>query len=152
MSKSRNKSRTGSSGPRQVAGTNIGFSQARRMLPLVGRIVTDIRDLWGNVTRLEAEQADLDRRRRKLEWPERKRRYQIGEDISLEQRKLQDTAAELEQLEVLLIDPVQGEVAFPTVLGGRPAYFLWKLGDADLSWWCFAQEAGRHPIPASAMR
>jgi hypothetical protein len=152
MSKSRNKSRAEPSKPRKVAGAGITFTQARKMLPLVSRIVTDIRDRWTNVTRLEAEQADLDHRRRKLEWPERKRRYQIGEDIAAEQHRLQETAAELEQLSVLLVDPVQGEVAFPTMLGGRQAYFLWRLGDADLGWWCFSQDPERHPIPSTVGR
>ncbi len=152
MSTSRNKSRAQPSKPRKAASTGVTFTQARRMLPLVTRIVTDIRDQWNDITRLEAEQVDLDRRRRKLEWPERKRRYQIGEDIAADQRRLQDAAAELEQISVLLIDPVQGEVAFPTLLGGRQAYCIWRLGDADLGWWCFAQDAERHPIPSTAAR
>jgi hypothetical protein len=152
MSTSQNKSRTQPSKIRKVTGNTVTFTQARRMLPLVTKIVTDIRDHWKTITGLEVEQADLDRRRRSLEWPERKRRYQIGEDIAAEQRRLQETASELEQLNVLLIDPVKGEVAFPTVLGGRKAYFIWLLGETDPSSWCFADEPERHPIPSSANR
>jgi hypothetical protein len=121
---------------------------ARKMVPLVAQIVKDVYLAYAQLAKLETEQNDLDRRRRGLEWPERQRRYQVAEDIRNAQQALTDGVFELEQINVLMVDPVLGEAAFPTTVHGRQAYFVYRMGTEDLTW-CYANEAERRSIPAS---
>ena len=58
------------------------LTTARRMLPLVRRIVQDIQSSCEQLTRLQPEQDRLDRHRRDLSWPERQRRYAVREEIA----------------------------------------------------------------------
>jgi hypothetical protein len=128
------------------------LTAARKMLPLVARIVEEIQARWRRLNQLETEQGDLERRRRLLDWPQRSRRYQITEEIAGEQRGLQEAVAELEQLDVVLVDPDAGEAAFPTVIQGKRGYYLWKVGADDIGWWCYADDPIRHRIPASGLK
>ncbi|MER3416771.1 MAG: DUF2203 domain-containing protein [Gemmataceae bacterium] len=127
--------------------TSITLAQARRMLPLVSRVVADIRDHWRQLTALELEQARLDARRRHLAWPDRRRRYQIAEEIQYHVRELRSALAELDTLEVVLVDPEKGEAAFPTTIHGQPGFFLWTLGQDAPHWWCYADETRRRIVP-----
>jgi hypothetical protein len=109
----------------------------------------EVQNCWQHLLQLEKEQDDLDRRRHGLGWPERSRRYQVADEIASEQARLRDAALELEQLNVILVDPVYGEVAFPTMVQGRKAYFVWRVGADKVKWWCFANEPQRRVIPDS---
>jgi hypothetical protein len=124
---------------------------AQKMTPLVAVIVKDIHDAYDRLTKLENEQVDLDRRRRGLAWPERQRRYQVAEELRQAQQRLGDLVAELEQVNVLIVDPVLGEAAFPTTVHGRQAYFVWRMGGEAMTW-CYANEAERRAIPANWLR
>ena len=147
MSRSKNKPTAGASPSRRSAAPVISLAKARKMLPLVSGIVEDIRSRWNRLTELEAEQLDLDHRRRDLTWPERSRRYQIADEIALEQKGIQEAIGELDQLQVILADAVLGEAAFPTIINGRRAYYLWKAGEKDIAFWCYATDPTRRPIP-----
>jgi hypothetical protein len=125
------------------------LAQADRMMPLVAHIADEVHNRWQRLSILEKEQTDLDRRRLKLEWSERSRRYQVADDINNERQKLQEAIAELEHLQVILVDPVEGEMAFPTVVQGRKAYYVWRMGLPEVAWWCYANEPNRRTIPAS---
>ena len=52
-----------------------------KMLPLVQRIVAELLAVEQQHAQLLGEQESLDRNRRNLSWPERKRRYDIQDDI-----------------------------------------------------------------------
>ena len=132
---------------RSQAVLNLGT--ARRMLPLVGRIVTDILQQQRIVDQLGPEQEQLDRNRRTLSWPQRQRRYQIHEEYAVAQRELAEALAELEILGVALIDRLTGQVGLPTVVNGRLAYFSWKPGETTIHHWHFPEETIRRTIPAS---
>lgn len=149
MSKPKGKRAAGTERPKGSTANAVSLGTARRMLPLVSHVAADIQSRWDRLSTLEQEQVDLERRRRGLEWPERARRYQIAEEIAVEQRGLQESMAELEQLQVVLVDPAVGEVAFPTIINGRRGYFIWKTGQPDLVAWCFANDPERHKIPTS---
>jgi hypothetical protein len=123
------------------------LSQADAMLPLVKQIAEDIQSRWQRLVDLEKEQIDLERRRRDLSWPERSRRYAVNDEITTDQNKLRDSVLELEDLNVILVDPVVGEAAFPTMVQGRKAYFVWRVGAETVKWWCFANEPQRRVIP-----
>src|SRR6516165_9026746 len=62
---------------------NLSLKIVHRMLPLVQRIVDDILASQKAVLRLQPQQATLDRQKRELTWPERQRRYQIKDEITL---------------------------------------------------------------------
>jgi len=127
----------------------LNLGTARKMLPLVIRIVGDILDLNRRVQALEPEQSRLDRQRRTLDWPSRSRRYQLREELAEVDTRLQAAHQELEQLGVALIDPHKGRIGLPTVVNGHLAFFSWMPGDESLRHWHFAGESVRRAIPAN---
>lgn len=149
MSGFTNEQQSGSSAP--VERTEIVFElpAAQRMLPLVRRIGDDILEANRALARLLPELDVLDRKRRHLEWPHRRRRYQLQEEVVLQEARLEDALAELEVLGVLLLDPLEARLGFPTVVNNRRAYIVWRPGEMELRQWQFAGEATLHPIPAN---
>ena len=132
--------------------TILNLSTARRMLPLVRRIVADIQHAGQRLTQLQPEQDRLDRQRRTLSWPERSRRYQLREEIAAGERQLQDARAELDVLGVVLVNATAAAVGFPTVVNGRRAFFSWRPGEDDLKYWHFAGDEVRRLIPLTWAR
>ena len=57
---------------------------------LVQRIVEDIRQSQQRMEKLQPEYDRLFRQRRNLAWPQRQRRYQIGDDMAALQRELEE--------------------------------------------------------------
>jgi hypothetical protein len=134
------------SGRREVV---LDLATANRMLLLVRRIVDDVQNYSRTLDRIRPEQERLDRGRRSLTWPQRQRRYQIREEVADVEQSLLDALAELEVLGVTLLDPLTGQVGLPTLVNDKRAYFSWKPGEEGLSYWHFAGEEQRRPIPAS---
>jgi hypothetical protein len=122
------------------------------MLPLVERILTDLRARQGILERLAPEQLRLDRQKRDLSWPERQRRYQIQDEIAVAEQDLQETVDELSNLGVALLDAETGRVGFPTMVNNRRAYFSWRPGENGLHSWHFAEESVCRPIPAAWLK
>src|SRR5437660_828817 len=89
---------------------------ARRMLPLVRRIVGDVVCQQHELARLHPEQAQLDRERRTLPWPDRSRRYQLRDEIAALEAQLPLTLIELKELGVTLLDASTGRVGFVTAV------------------------------------
>lgn len=147
MSMPKGKKPTRAAKSRKAPSPLFLLSQADAMLPLVTHIAEDIQARWQRLLELEKEQNDLERRKRDLTWPERSRRYQVSDEIASEQGKLRDSVLELEDLNVILVDPIVGETAFPTQVQGRKAYFVWRVGADNVKWWCFANEPQRRVIP-----
>jgi hypothetical protein len=127
----------------------LNLGTARRMLPLVARIVADFLGLQRRRQQLTAEQESLDRERHTLAWPQRQRRYEVHEELMGVERQLSEARAELELLGVALIEASEGRVGLPTVVNGHLAFFSWKPGDEGLRYWHFAGELVRRTIPAS---
>jgi len=127
----------------------VNLATANRMVPLVRRIIDDILRHQRQLAQLQPEQEQLDRQRRSLDWPERSRRYQLREDIAVEETGLLEAMAELEVLGVALVDPESGRVGFPTIVNERPAFFSWQPGEETLKYWHFGTELVRRPIPSS---
>jgi hypothetical protein len=125
---------------------------ARRMLPLVQRIVEDILADQNALERLQPEQERLQRQRRELRWPERQRRYQLQEEISNLEHHLQEAALELQGLALTLLDGRAGRIGFPTIVNDRRAYFSWRPGEDTIRSWHFAEETVCRPIPASWLK
>jgi hypothetical protein len=125
---------------------------ARRMLPLVQRIVDDILADNKNLARLQPEQNRLDEQRRDLRWPERQRRYQLREEIVALEGHLRDAIGELHNLSLTLLDATIGRVGFPTIVNDRRAFFSWRPGEEAIRSWHFAEETTCRPIPASWLK
>ncbi len=132
--------------------TAMNLVTARRMLPLVQRIVQDILSDRQTLERLQPEQDRLDRQRRDLCWPERQRRYQLREEIGGLERRLQEAQQELQALAVALLDPQAGRIGFPTIVNDRRAYFSWRPGEESIRTWHFAEESAGRPIPPSWLK
>lgn len=126
----------------------LDLTTARQMLPLVKSIVTDIVASRTTLNSLTPEQERLDRHRRDLVWQERERRYQVRDEIAAAERSLTHAVTELTELGVSLLDAEAGVVDFPTKINGRPAAYTWKLDDKTISFWHYAGEEARRPIPA----
>jgi hypothetical protein len=151
MSSPKGKQAAGSGVKPKEGPASISLALAHKMIPLVAQVVRDVHFTYSQLTKLEMEQEDLDRRRRNLDWPERQRRYQVAEDIRQQQQRLTDGVVELEQISVLMVDPVVGEAAFPTMVHGKQAYFVYRMGSDQLTW-CYANEPERRSIPSSWLR
>lgn len=125
----------------------VDLPTARRMLPLVQRIVVDIVHDAEELDKCTFEQEGLDRNKTTLSWPERQRRYSIQGEVARLQGRLEEEQHELDNLGAVLFNPCVGEVGFPTVVNGRPAYFSWQLGEENVTYWHFDGESTRRPIP-----
>jgi hypothetical protein len=141
-----------SNSPRPSARATVvhDLPTVRKMLPLVQRIVADLLAAEQQLGSLMWEQEGLDRNRRELTWPERQRRYFLGDEAARFKDQRRALEAELEPLGVELIDGIHGRVGFPTIVNAKPAYFSWQPGEAEVGFWHFADDADRRrPIPAS---
>jgi hypothetical protein len=125
----------------------LDLPTARRMLPLVERIVTDIISDQKELNRFAFEQEGLDRDKRNLTWPERHRRYAVQGEVSRLQSRLDEEIKELDSLGTVLINRGTGLVGFPTIVNGKDAYFSWQHGENGVNHWHFAGEEMRRPIP-----
>lgn len=127
----------------------LSLTTARRMLPLVQRIVADLLLSRRNLSKLQPEEERLHRVRRNLTWPERERRYAIQEEMTQLDRSVQEALAEMDGLGVAVLDPEEGRIGFPTKVNGKKAFFSWQPGEDTLRHWHFAQEGTLRTIPAS---
>lgn len=120
---------------------------AVKMLPLVRRIVDDLIAADREVARLSDERDALDRHRRDLSWPERKRRYLVHEELTDVEKRRDAAAAELEELGVAVVDPATGRVGFPTVVNNKLAYFSWQSGEDTIQTWHYGHDPRRRAVP-----
>lgn len=130
----------------------LSLKTVQKMLPLVQRIATDIVEFRRAVASLHPEEERLDRQKRDLTWPERKRRYEVKEQLAKADKDLEGAYLELRELGVALLDDMLGRVGFPTMVNNRRAFFSWALGEDGLHTWRFADEDVDRPIPSSWLK
>jgi len=147
MSSSPNRASHSAGKPSRRKDVSLDLNTARRMLPLVKSIVTDIVDTQTRLTRLVPERELLDDSRRQLDWVARQRRYAVHDEFTQAEKSLATAVAELDELGVTLADPKAGQVDFPTRINGRQAVFSWRLGEDGVGHWRYAGEKSRRPIP-----
>jgi len=120
----------------------------QKMLPLVQRIVADLLASEAHSGGLLWELEGLDRTRRELAWPERKRRYGLQDELARAKDRRKELEVELKHLGVSVVDAVHGRVGFPTIVNAKPAYFSWEPGEEGVGYWHFAGDSDRRrPIP-----
>lgn len=120
---------------------------ARRMLPLVRQIVHELGGLRQTLVELSAECERLDRVRRTLDWPARRRRYQTHEEVTLLGKRYQEAVTELEGLGIVVLDHDRQTLGFPTIVNQRTAYFVWCPAEKDVEHWKFAGTSRVRQIP-----
>jgi hypothetical protein len=119
------------------------------MLPLVRRIGDDVLDANRCLARILPELETLDRKRRQLPWPQRQRRYHLQEQVTHHESRLEETLAELEVLGIVLLNPLEVRLGFPTVVNNRRAYFVWRPGEHNLRQWQFSGENQLRAVPSN---
>jgi hypothetical protein len=122
---------------------------AVRMLGLVRSIVHDIQTHHRRLAQLRPEKARLDRLRHTLAWPQRSRRYRLQEEIDVAEVRLTEALAELDTLQVAILNRGEGLIGFPTLVNDRRAFFSWRPEEETLQYWQFAGEGARRPIPSA---
>jgi hypothetical protein len=130
----------------------LSLTTVYKMLPLAQQIAGDIVANHQVMIRLQPEEARLDRVRHSLDWPERKRRYEIKEELAKATAGLERAAEELRELGLVVLDESEGRIGFPTMVNNRRAYFSSHLGENELRFWLFADENTERPIPASWLK
>ncbi len=125
------------------------LDEATAMLPLVRSIVSDICEVFQSVTSRRVELHRLLRKGNRGAG----RIYddEMAEsraDLQAEYDRIWQFRAELESLGILLRQPEEGLVEFPTQIDSEAAFFCWRLGDTTISHFRLAsQPAGqRWPI------
>jgi hypothetical protein len=126
----------------------LTWQAAKAMLPLVSRVAQDIVTYTEDLGAAREELGQLESGGRALPWPQRRRRYELAEKAAAAEADLRAAAAELDTLGVALLNGVTGLVGFPTMVNQRRAYFTWAPGEDDLSFWSYAGEEARRPVPA----
>ena len=126
--------------------------EANRMLPLVGRILTDIVELFGSVHELRLR-LDRIRHRRGSDSREQGNPYdeellQMEKELEQGMQRVEEFIDELKSLNVELKDPVSGLIDFRSQADGRDIYLCWKLGEEEISHWheLDAGFSGRQPL------
>jgi len=130
----------------------LNLRTVQKMLPLVQHIVAEFLRRHRELGRLNPAQARLEREKRSLSWQQRKERYLIQEEITLQDRGVQDALEELNGLGVVMLDADLGRVGFPTLVNNRAAFFTWSPGDEGLRSWQFAEENVARPIPPAWLK
>lgn len=130
----------------------LSLKTVQKMLPLVQRILDDLLVRRRRLEKLSPEQQNLDRYKNDLSWPERQRRYSLQEEAAGHQREIDSDLEELSSLGVVLLDPADGRVGFPTRVNDRAAFFSWRPGEDGLHSWHFAEETACRPIPQSWLK
>ena len=126
--------------------------EAEAMLPLVRSIVSDICEIFRNVT---GRRSDLHRLLRKS--PRKTSQFYTDEmaesraDLQEEYDRIWLYREELESLGVFLRQPEEGCIEFPTVVHGREAFLIWQLGQEHIQYFRLADSpsATRNHLPLS---
>lgn len=125
-------------------------AEANAMLPLLRSIVSDICEVFRNVT---GRRVDL---HRLLRQRERGSGQQYDDEVEETRADLQEEydkiwkyREELEALGVILRQPEQGSIEFPARVGGHDAYLSWRLGEEEVLFWREEDSpwTARKPLP-----
>lgn len=127
---------------------NFDLFTARKMLPYVRSIVTDVVQNTARLNELTPVQKALDEARRSLEWRSRKQRYAVSDEIRTAEENIAKAESELDAIGVHLADRSTGRVDFPSRINGRPAAYSWQLGEDAVGFWHYDGESLRRTIPA----
>jgi len=129
--------------------TVFSLEQAAAMLPLLRLIVADISLGHRDLTDRRADLHSLIRRKKpQIDEFYSEEIEETRQDLVTESRQLDDYIEELENLGVILRSAQEGIVNFPTLVDDKIAYFIWRMGDKEITHWYRPAEgyADRKPI------
>ena len=119
-----------------------------KMIPLVQRIAADLLLTQVELSKYHAEAVQLDRQRRDLTWPERRRRYLVHDSINSAESRIRSFVVELESLGVAVMDLTTAQLGFPTIVNNKLAFFSWLPGEEMIGFWHYDHdETRRRPVP-----
>lgn len=125
--------------------------EANAMLPLAQSIAADIQEVFRSVT---GRRADLHRLLRKgtrtagTHYDDEMAESRA--DLQEEYERIWHYREELESLGVLLRNPEEGAIEFPTLIMGQEAFLCWQIGEAEVHFWRNAATANSKKQPLSA--
>jgi len=123
------------------------LENAETMLPLASRVAEDLKVISSRVRLLRSEKNFYDKKNKKLNWKERRRAYEVTDELYFSELTLENITVELKAIGVEPLIPELGLVGFPTLVNNRKAYFSWKPGEPCICYWNFSEELNRRPVP-----
>ncbi len=123
------------------------LENAETMLPLASRVAEDLKVISSRVRLLRSEKNFYDKKKKKLNWKERRRAYEVTDELYFSELTLENITVELKAIGVEPLIPELGLVGFPTLVNNRKAYFSWKPGEPCICYWNFSEELNRRPVP-----
>lgn len=130
--------------------TLYDIDEANRVLPLVRSIARDIVDDFrllrtaGRERRvLEVEHGSSLEASKRLEL--------LKDEVSEHSRRIEGYLEELSELSIEVRDLELGLLDFPALIDGEPAYYSWRLGEAQVGFWHPADcgFTDRQPVPSA---
>ena len=123
------------------------------MLPLVRSIASDICDIFKRVT---ARRSDL---HRLLRQGSRSAGSVYDDEMAESRADLQEEyeqiwryREELESLGVLLRQPEDGIIEFPSMMHGRNCFLCWQLGEERISTYRYADSSNSPKLPLPSLQ
>jgi hypothetical protein len=129
--------------------TTFDVALAVDALPLVRRIVADIRRLRGRLVLAQAEQRSLRDAQRVDGVPGR--RFAVADEIRQVRDELRSVIDELHSVGATLLDSVRGDIGFPTIVNGSLAYLVYRSEGDTIAHWRYRDQPKLRPIPAQWM-
>jgi hypothetical protein len=126
--------------------TTFDVALAVDALPLVRRIVQDIKRLRGRLVKTQAEKRQLRGAERTATVPGR--RFALADEIRQVRDELRSVIDELHGVGATLLDSVRGDIGFPTIVNGSLAYLVYRSEDDTVSYWRYRDQPKLRPIPS----
>lgn len=123
------------------------LESAESMLPLASRVAEDLKCASSRVRILRAEKIFYDKKKNKLNWMERRKSYEVTDELFIISATLDNILLEIKSIGVEPLIPELGLIGFPTLVNNRKAFFSWKPGEPCVCFWNFAEELNRRPVP-----
>lgn len=123
------------------------LENAETMLPLASRVAEDLKVFSSRVRLLRSEKIYYDKKKKKLNWKERRRHYEITDELYFTELTLENVLVELKAIGVEPLIHELGLIGFPTLVNNRKAFFSWKPGEPCICYWNFSDELNRRPVP-----
>ena len=126
----------------------FSLAEANRTLPLVKRIVVDIRLLYPRWRDL-VQHYEYAAAQSRPEWGESPEQERLRAEIDGVARDINDFLLELEQVGCVFKGFEEGLVDFYGKLDGRDVFWCWKVGEERIAHWHDLESgfAGRQPVP-----
>lgn len=122
--------------------TVFDFTLAMDALPLIRRIVADIAQGKANLTQRQTERRLLDKS------ADGCKRFQLDDQIRELRTQLRAVIDELHKVGVTLLDPLRGDVGFPTIVNGSLAYLVYRTNEEGIRSWRYRDQTKLRPVPS----